>query len=171
MTYSQDDAVGYQGSSYISKQDGNTNHLPTDTVWWDLWVQKGETGAAGATGATGATGPAGPHGIQGLQGPQGVPGPNWIVAMGVVTSGGTLYQGYNVSTVNWNSSNLWYEVYLPWDVHSYTEYVVLVTRHAGLAGGISYQVSAISDMVAVYLFDPQGNLTAGAFSFCLLQMS
>jgi len=31
--YAKYDAVGYQGSSYISKQPNNTNHLPTDANW------------------------------------------------------------------------------------------------------------------------------------------
>lgn len=59
ITYIQNDAVAYQGSSYISKQDANTNHVPTDIAWWDLWAEKGDTGA---------------QGIQGIQGPQGEPG-------------------------------------------------------------------------------------------------
>jgi hypothetical protein len=51
--YGKYDAVGYQGSSYISKQPNNTNNLPTDTNWWDLWVAKGDTGATGNKGDTG----------------------------------------------------------------------------------------------------------------------
>ena len=42
--YSENDAVGYRGLSYISKQDGNINHVPTDTAWWDLWVATGRQG-------------------------------------------------------------------------------------------------------------------------------
>jgi hypothetical protein len=61
-TYIQNDAVAYQGSSYISKQNANTNHVPTDTTWWALWVEKGDTGAQGI------------QGVQGIQGPQGEPG-------------------------------------------------------------------------------------------------
>jgi hypothetical protein len=54
--YSQYDGVGYLGSSYVSRQNGNTNHVPTDTNWWDLWIAKGDTGAAGAKGDKGDTG-------------------------------------------------------------------------------------------------------------------
>jgi hypothetical protein len=80
------DAVGYQGSSYVSRQNGNTNHVPTDTGWWDLWVEKGETGGQGQ---------------QGIQGVQGEAGPNWIVAMGIVNYDGDLVQGYNVFSSAW----------------------------------------------------------------------
>ncbi|MDM8001215.1 MAG: hypothetical protein QUS33_14805 [Dehalococcoidia bacterium] len=99
--YAADDAVGYQGSSYISRQDGNTNHAPTDSAWWDLWVAKGDTGPTGATGATGAQGVKGDTGTQGVQGIQGPAGPNMIVAMGVVNYDGDLDQGYNVSSSAW----------------------------------------------------------------------
>jgi len=76
--YSQDDAVGYLGSSFISKQDSNIGHLPIDTDWWDVWIAKGDTGEQGPQGIqgeTGATGPQGPQGDTGPQGPQGDTGP------------------------------------------------------------------------------------------------
>ena len=40
VLYGKYDGVGYQGSSYISRQPNNTNNLPTDTNWWDLWVRR-----------------------------------------------------------------------------------------------------------------------------------
>ena len=44
-TYATDEAIEYNGTSYISKQDGNLNKQPdTETLWWDVWVEKGETG-------------------------------------------------------------------------------------------------------------------------------
>jgi hypothetical protein len=98
--YAKYDAVGYQGSSYISKHNDNTNHLPTDTNWWDLWVNKGETGAAGADGADGAPG---------ADGQDGAPGPNMIVAMGVVSYTGDLMGGYNVTSCAWSDT---YKCYL-----------------------------------------------------------
>ena len=58
--YGKYDGVGYQGSSYISRQPNSTNHLPTDTNWWDLWVEKGDTGAKGDTGNQGIQGEPGP---------------------------------------------------------------------------------------------------------------
>ena len=83
--YAKYDAVGYQGSSYISKQNSNTSHLPTDTNWWDLWVEKGDTGE---------------QGIQGIQGVQGIPGFSTVVAMGNWDVNNYLRAGYNVVSVS-----------------------------------------------------------------------
>ena len=159
-TYSQDDAVGYQGSSYISKQDANTNHLPTDTAWWNLWVAKGDTGATGATGETGA---AGADGAQGLQ---GEPGPNMIVAMGNIAADATINQGYNVTNCSYNAEFYTYYISLTGITYSSTSYVTLVTptlssaRHAIYwnAGGI----------LGVTLYDGAGSYVQGGFSFMVL---
>lgn len=43
-TYSVNDAVSYNGSSYICKLE-SINNLPTNTTYWDLLAQKGDTGA------------------------------------------------------------------------------------------------------------------------------
>jgi hypothetical protein len=53
VLYAKYDAVGYQGSSYVSRQESNTNHLPTDANWWDLMVEKGDTGNQGIQGEAG----------------------------------------------------------------------------------------------------------------------
>jgi len=74
-TYETDDAVSYNGSSYISNQDSNTNHLPTDTDWWDPWVAQGNTGPTGPTGATGEDGSTGATGVTGEDGATGPTGP------------------------------------------------------------------------------------------------
>lgn len=85
-TYATDDGVGYGGSSYVSSQDSNLNHLPTDTDWWDLWVAQGDTGSQGDTGAKGDTG-------SGLQGDTGadstVPGPKGDTGVGTKGDTGT----------------------------------------------------------------------------------
>ena len=62
VEYFTDDGVSFNGTSYISKQDNNTNHLPTDVSWWDVWVAKGEVGATGPQGVEGPTGPTGAEG-------------------------------------------------------------------------------------------------------------
>lgn len=54
-SYAVSDAVSYQGSSYIAIQAG-TNHLPTDTAYWDVLAAEGATGATGAAGSNGANG-------------------------------------------------------------------------------------------------------------------
>ena len=74
------DIVTYNGNSYICKT-GNTGQTPTNTTYWTLLAQKGDTGAQGLqgvkgdTGATGAQGPQGVKGDTGAQGPQGPQGP------------------------------------------------------------------------------------------------
>jgi hypothetical protein len=67
-------AVGYNGSSYIAIQAG-TNHEPdTSTSHWSLLSQVGTTGATGATGAQGATGSTGVAGTNGTNGANGANG-------------------------------------------------------------------------------------------------
>src|ERR1043166_8886138 len=74
--YSVNDAVQYNGASYISIQAGIGQTPDTiGSTFWSLLADKGATGAAGAAGADGAQGPEGPQGPQGVagaQGPQGV---------------------------------------------------------------------------------------------------
>lgn len=70
------DIVTYNGNTYgcIKSHTSSTSITPTNTTYWQLLAQKGDTGAKGATGATGATGPAGPKGVAGPTGPQGKTG-------------------------------------------------------------------------------------------------
>jgi hypothetical protein len=56
--YAVNDAVSYNGSSYICISP-TTGHDPTNGTYWNLMAQKGDTGATGSTGSTGATGAAG----------------------------------------------------------------------------------------------------------------
>ena len=73
--YHMNDAVAYNGSSYLSIQAG-TNHQPdTNASFWTLLAQTGAAGAAGPTGPVGSTGSTGPQGVQGPQGPTGAPRP------------------------------------------------------------------------------------------------
>src|SRR5436190_1872102 len=71
--YVPDDAVSYNGSSWIARQ-ANTNAPPVEGADWTIIAQKGNTGAMGATGATGANGATGATGPQGETGPQGATG-------------------------------------------------------------------------------------------------
>lgn len=74
--YVVDDAVSYNGSSYIAIAN-HTNSQPPSANW-NVLASKGDTGATGATGAqgaTGATGSQGAQGVQGVQGAQGAQGP------------------------------------------------------------------------------------------------
>jgi hypothetical protein len=84
--YHADDAVAYDGSSWIALRT-TTGATPAAGPNWSIAAAKGQigdTGAQGAKGDTGAQGPAGSPGatgaqglpgLQGIQGPQGTPGP------------------------------------------------------------------------------------------------
>ena len=49
-TYSVGDSVSYVGSSYVAVQS-TVGNLPTNTVYWQVIAEKGNTGATGATGS------------------------------------------------------------------------------------------------------------------------
>jgi len=52
-TYTQNEAVQYNGSAYVALQ-GNSEIIPTsDTAVWSVMTLKGDTGATGATGSAG----------------------------------------------------------------------------------------------------------------------
>ena len=52
-TYTQNEAVQYNGSAYVALQ-GNSEIIPTsDTTVWSVMTLKGDTGAVGATGSAG----------------------------------------------------------------------------------------------------------------------
>lgn len=77
-SYLIDDAVSYNGSSYIAKT-ANTNKQPdTNPSDWDLWVSKGDQGEQGIQGIQGEQGIQGIQGIQGDQGIQGVAGADGV---------------------------------------------------------------------------------------------
>jgi hypothetical protein len=74
--YAANDAVTYNGASYISLQNTNLANQPdTSPVFWSLFAAAGNAGPAGPIGATGATGATGSIGPQGIQGPVGNIGP------------------------------------------------------------------------------------------------
>lgn len=50
-TYSLGDSVSYNGSSYVAIQS-TTGNDPTNTTYWQLIAEKGDTGATGATGTS-----------------------------------------------------------------------------------------------------------------------
>ena len=189
--YDLHDAVGYQGSSYISKEGGNTNHTPTDAAWWDLWLAKGETGAIGPqgevgpqgeqgpagpegpagpqgeTGLQGEQGPLGPEGPIGPQGPEGDPGPNMVLAMGYIGMSGNIAQGYNVASCQWSAYYEGYIITLAGIDYSSQEYVTLVTAHT-FSCHVGTCVVLSSNML-VHIVDPAGNYVQDAFSFMVLE--
>ncbi len=81
--YNVNDAVAYNGSSYIalnSLQANQNNPTPdTDSTDWQMLAQMGAAGAIGPQGpqgGVGATGPIGPQGPIGLTGATGAAGAN-----------------------------------------------------------------------------------------------
>jgi hypothetical protein len=73
--YAVNDAVQYNGSTFIAIA-ANTNREPgTQASYWSLTALKGDTGAKGDKGDTGATGAAGAPGATGATGAQGAQGP------------------------------------------------------------------------------------------------
>jgi hypothetical protein len=83
VNYALNDAVSYQGSSYISVAAGNLGNTPgTNASYWSVLAAQGAVGAQGPVGATGAAG------VQGSVGPQGAPG-----AAGVAGAVGMNYRG------------------------------------------------------------------------------
>jgi len=68
QNYVVDDAVEYQGSAYMCHTNTVSSEVPTDTNYWDLLAQKGDTGSTGSQGIQGDTGAQGSQGIQGDKG-------------------------------------------------------------------------------------------------------
>lgn len=54
--YAVGDSVDYQGSSYVMFNDAGAGTVPTNTTYWQVLANKGDTGATGATGPAGADG-------------------------------------------------------------------------------------------------------------------
>jgi hypothetical protein len=75
-TYAANDAVTFNGSTYISLQSNNTGNSPaTNPAFWSVFAAAGATGPQGIQGVTGTVGPQGPQGIQGIAGAFGPAGP------------------------------------------------------------------------------------------------
>ena len=77
VSYSINDCVTHDGSSYVSIVNSNLNHMPYGTdAYWQLMGSIGATGPTGPAGPSGAsvTGPTGPSGSAGVTGPTGPTG-------------------------------------------------------------------------------------------------
>jgi hypothetical protein len=82
LAYRVNDAVSFQGTSYIARL-ANTGVTPTNTTNWAVLAAKGAAGAtgpAGPAGLAGPAGPAGPAGAAGVSGYERVSGPDVLVA-------------------------------------------------------------------------------------------
>lgn len=76
--YVVNDAVTYQGTSYVAILGSTNNNPASSPTKWSVLAQQGSTGPTGPTGATGAdstvAGPTGPTGATGATGPTGSTG-------------------------------------------------------------------------------------------------
>ncbi len=88
VSYGLNDAVVFQGSSYISLVAGNVGNMPgLSPAQWGLLAAQGAVGPTGSAGATGATGPAGATGETGAAGLPGATGRPGVVYRGVWDAG------------------------------------------------------------------------------------
>jgi hypothetical protein len=126
-------------------------------------------GAQGPTGLTGPEGPQGSAGLTGPQGPQGPAGPSMIVAMGLVTSGGSIGTALNVSSVTWNSDLERWEIALDDIDYSFSGYVTVVSCVGTTALYATH--GSISGKLTVYTFDSDGNRVKGGFSFVVFDVN
>jgi hypothetical protein len=83
--YARNDAVSWQGSTYVSLIAGNLGQTPSlSPVQWTVLAAQGFTGAPGLSGGLGATGAQGLPGAPGANGGQGVAGPTGSIgAIGI----------------------------------------------------------------------------------------
>ncbi|HEV2853700.1 MAG TPA: SBBP repeat-containing protein [Thermoanaerobaculia bacterium] len=136
------DAVSFDGSSYISLTDSNTNNSPaTSPANWDLVALQGETGATGAPGEQGLVGPQGPQGEKGDTGAIGPPGANG-------TSGSAIGGNYPANTSNndflmpWGvtSSAAEANVSVPLPSGTASKLVVSLTAAPGAGGSVTIRI-------------------------------
>ncbi len=80
--YAVNDAVQFNGTSYISLQPGTGHEPDTSPAFWSLLAQAGATGTAGTNGVNGSPGTAGTNGLNGSPGAQGIAGPQGLTWQG-----------------------------------------------------------------------------------------
>ena len=123
--------------------------------------------ACGTTSGGGDTvGPQGPQGAQGEQGPQGLPGPNMIVAMGMVNADGSLGQAYNIDSVTWDAANSRYVIKLTGITYTHTTYVTLVT---GVDSSYTATYGADNGNLVVFFRNTSAVKQKDHFSFVVLK--
>ena len=94
LNYGVNDAVTYQGSSYISLAASNVGNSPNLSVgFWSLLAAQGSVGVAGPAGTAGAAGPPGAAGAAGVAGATGSAGVAGVIYRGAWVAG----TGYGVN--------------------------------------------------------------------------
>ena len=99
LTYSVNDVVEYNGSSYVSLQNGNFGLTPPDyPAYWSLIAQAGTNGTNGTNGATGSTGATGNNGATGATGATGNNGTTGATGATGADGFSTTYYKYKAHT-------------------------------------------------------------------------
>jgi hypothetical protein len=124
------------------------------------------TGPQGEQGTQGEKGDKGDQGIQGVQGVQGVPGPNMIVAMGVINQSAQIVEGYNVTSCEWTSS--YYLIGLTGITYDESHYVTAVTPIWSSNEHFPV-ITSVEGKLIVGLIDTTGTPGKGSFSFMVLE--
>ncbi len=75
--YALNDAVQFNGTSYISIQAGTGNEPDTSPAFWSVLAQQGSAGTAGTSGTNGINGSPGIQGVPGIPGSTGPQGLTW----------------------------------------------------------------------------------------------
>jgi len=129
----------------------------------------GPTGPEGPQGPVGPAGATGPTGPAGATGPAGPAGPSMIVAMGRVSSDGSLGKALNVTSVTWNSGLQRWEITLTGINYLFSNYVTIVSCVGTTALYATY--GSISGKLSVYVFDADGTPIKEGFSFVVFNVS
>jgi hypothetical protein len=87
-----------------------------------------------------------------------------IVAMGSVSSSGTLYNGYHVDSVTWDAGSLRWEIALTGISYLWSNYVTVATAWSPYYA----TQSSVSGKLLIYIYDAAGNGVKTGFSFVVL---
>jgi hypothetical protein len=89
-----------------------------------------------------------------------------VVAMGTVTSAGSIRDELNVASVTWNSGLQRWEITLDDIDYYYLDYVTVVTSYSGYANHDS-----VSDKLLVETFASNGTAIKEGFSFVVFDVN
>lgn len=131
-------------------------------------VLPGAQGPIGPEGPQGLAGPAGANGTgsAGPTGPAGPAGPSMIVAMGSVSSTGSIGEALNVTSVTWNSGLQRWEITLDGINYYYLDYVTVVSSYSGYS-----DTGSVSGKLLVEISDADGAPIKEGFSFVVFDVN
>jgi Collagen triple helix repeat (20 copies) len=131
VNYAVNDAVSWQGSTYISLIATNQGNTPAlSPTQWAVLAAQGAPGATGADGSAGLTGSVGPGGAAGAPGPQGPPASfqgQWLIGTSYAAGDAVAYGGSSYVAL---SANVGREPDLRWQ-----DWGLLAAGAVGPAGG------------------------------------